>query len=356
MSNDLHQLLTSITCGALVSQASDLRSPYTSPLHAPPEHPICLDSELTVQEACAALAQHKISSAPIYNAEQGGFVGQIDYRDVVAYVLTIMHKVPHDKQQSFDADMDVKDVVKRALQQGHGSVPVRLLSNMSTNNPLVVVDASAPVLDAVEEFVRAKVHRVVVLDRSVEGKPTFLGVLSQSTVAALVATKLGKLSRHRPSEATWPIGDTSIGDLNLVQGDVISISPDDSVLEGLYQMHEQRISSIAILNKTPDGNDLWGSISMTDIKDVLGRKSGWARLMQPAKKFFIDIRNNQVLENAGHDSVPSFIVHPTTPLVTAVEKMVATHAHRVWVVENDGTGRRVVGVLTLSNVMPLLLK
>lgn len=48
--------------------------------HKSPLVPVCLDSHLTVQEGCAALAYHKISSAPIYDQALGGFVGKVQRR------------------------------------------------------------------------------------------------------------------------------------------------------------------------------------------------------------------------------------------------------------------------------------
>ncbi|KAJ1336192.1 hypothetical protein BSLG_007509 [Batrachochytrium salamandrivorans] len=317
----LHKMLTSISCKELLQYSQNIRSTSSSAF-APPEHPICFDSELTVQEACIALAKHRISSAPIYSASEGGFVGMLDYSDLVAYVLAVLHKIP--KAVNYDAEMDTSDIVKRAMTQGHTNVPVKLLANMSHHNPLVVVDASAPVLTAVEEFVRAKVHRVVILEKTSEGKPNFLGVLSQSSVAAYVASKFGKLSLDRLPESVWATGSKTIAELNLVQGEVISVLPEDTVVEALHRMHQAKISSIAIIGKMTDRCDMWGSISMTDIKDVLGRRRGWSQLLQTTKTFFTSIRNAQALENSGRDAVPSFVVHPSTLLITAVEKMLPT--------------------------------
>ncbi|KAJ8323977.1 cell separation during budding [Batrachochytrium dendrobatidis] len=350
--DSLRSLLGSITCKELMDRSKSMRSSNPTALNSP-EHPICFDSELTVQEACSALAKHKISSAPIYGSQEGGFIGMLDYRDLVAYVLAVLHKIPHDV--AYDAEMDTSDIVKRALTQGHANVPVKLLANMSLHNPLVVVDANSPVIDAIGEFVRAKVHRVVVLDKTTTGKPNFLGILSQSSINAFVALKFGKLSPDRLPNSVWSVGNKTIADLDLVQGEVISVLPEDTVVEALYRMHNARISSIAIITKTGDRDDMWGSISMTDIKDVLGRRRGWSQLLQPCKSFFTSIRNMQSLENSGRDSVPSFVVHPTTPVITAIEKMAATHTHRVWVVSADNRSQCVIGVLTLSNVMPLLL-
>jgi CBS domain-containing protein len=72
--------------------------------HRPPENPVCLDSSLTVSEGCAALSMHKISSAPVYDMNEGGFIGMLDFRDLITYVLEIFHKIPRP-QQSFDAEM-----------------------------------------------------------------------------------------------------------------------------------------------------------------------------------------------------------------------------------------------------------
>lgn len=111
-------------------------------------------------------------------------------------------------------------------------------------------------MDAVEEFVRARVHRCVILDKSSDGKPTFLGILSQSSVAALVASKFGKLSGSRLPGALWEQGNKTIEELGLVKKDVVGISPDDPVIEALYHMHEKHISSIAIIRRTPSGNEV----------------------------------------------------------------------------------------------------
>ena len=353
--NHLHQLLTSVTCKQLLNRETQL-VPYPTTF-VPPSAPICLDAELTVQEACAALAKHRISSAPVYSSEDGGFLGMLDYQDLISYVLAVLHKTPRE-DRTFDAEMEVKDVVKRAIMSGHGNVPVKLLSNISLKNPLVTVDADAPILDAVNEFVRAKVHRVVVLQKATdEQKPLFVGILSQSTVAAYMALKLGKLSVERSPELTWPNGDKSIQELGLVQGssEIISVTPDDAVIEALYKMHEHHISSVAILSRTD--NEFWGSISMTDIKEILGKKEGWSQLLQPAKKFFINLRDIQSMENFGRDAMPLYTVAPTTSLISAIEKMVATHTHRVWIADpSSQANRKIVGVLSLSNVMQRIIQ
>ncbi|KNC96474.1 hypothetical protein, variant [Spizellomyces punctatus DAOM BR117] len=343
----LYALLDSLTCGEVIKD----QDPAANKLGARPQHPLCLDSELSVSEGCEALAANRITSAPVYDANKGGFIGMLDYRDLVAFVLSVLHKVPKDPSP-VDVSMDVTDIVKRALVN-KSEVPIKLVSNLSHSNPLIPVQASASIRVAVEEFVRNHVHRVVVLQPE-NDTAHFAGILSQSAVAALVASRVGKLAgaADPTAKSMWATGNKTLQELGLVGKDIISVIPDDTVLEGLYMMHEHKISSVAIVERTEQGDNLVGSISMTDIKAILADRKGWRRLYERAFDFFTSMRFEQGLEAGGDDRIPTFTVHPETTLIATIEKMAATRGHRVWVVE----GSRAVGVVSLSDIMPLLLK
>ncbi|KAJ3283106.1 cell separation during budding [Borealophlyctis nickersoniae] len=360
MSDPLKDLLSSIQCGELITSPDSFSTPGTTR----PALPICLDSELSVQEGCAALAAHRISSAPIYDQKIGGFVGMLDYRDLVAYVLSVLRKVPKGGMD-VDAEMikrphhknhnnnlqEITDIVKRATTDPQG-VPIKLIGNLSQLNPLKHVQVTDSVLTAVQIMATSKVHRVVVLQNGQDGD-AFVGILSMSSVAGLVASKLGKLAR-KPGQPriVSEQGERTLEGLGLVKGDVISVLPEDSVLDALYVMHENSISSVAIVDRSvDDGQGLLGSLSMTDIKEILARRGGWRRLFDTCIKFFGEMRGEQGLLAGGDDRVPSFTVHPSTTLIAAIEKMAATRSHRVWVVEKIG---KVVGVVSLSDVMGVL--
>ncbi|KAI9098693.1 hypothetical protein DFS34DRAFT_642770 [Phlyctochytrium arcticum] len=344
----LATLLDTLTCSDIIKGSDGAGAGKTG---SRPQHPLCLDSELNVTEGCEALANNKISSAPVYDATKGGFIGMLDYRDLVAFVLSVLHKVPRDKTP-VDSSMDVKDIVRRALSN-KTDVPIKLVSNLSHANPLIPVQSGDKLRTAVEEFVRHRVHRVVVLEQQ-DGMAHFAGILSQSSVIGLVAARVGKLAGVTdPSEkCTWETGNKTIAELGLVGRDVISIIPDDTVLEALYVMHEHKISSVAIVEKTPSADNLIGSISMTDIKAILADRKAWRRLYERSFDFFTTMRFNQGLEAGGDDRIPTFTIHPTTTLISAIEKLAATRGHRVWVVE----GNSPVGVVSISDIMPFLLQ
>ncbi|KAI8920086.1 hypothetical protein DFJ77DRAFT_451055 [Powellomyces hirtus] len=344
----LDALLNTITCGDLMKT----EDPGGNKLGTRPTHPLCLDSELSVTEGCEALAANKITSAPVYDAVKGGFIGMLDYRDLVAFVLSVLHKVPKDLPP-IDATMEVTDLVKRALTN-KSEVPIKLVSNLSHENPLVSVQASAPVRAAVDEFSNNRVHRLIVLEPEADASH-FAGILSQSTVAALVASRVGKLAgKLNPKEkCIWPTGNKTLEEVGLVGRDVVSVIPEDTVLEALYTMHENRISSVAIVDRGEEGNELVGSISMADIKVILSDRKGWRRLYEKCYDFFASMRYEQGLEAGGDDRVPTYIVHPHSTLIATIEKLAATRAHRIWIVSGQ---TKLVGVVSLSDIMPLLLK
>lgn len=57
------------------------------------------------------------------------------------------------------------------------------------------------------------------------------------------------------------------------------------------------------------------------------------------------------LANGGGDRVPVFVIHPTTSVVSAMEKMSSTHSHRVWIVEGAD---KLLGVVTLTDFIKVM--
>lgn len=54
-----------------------------------------------------------ISSAPVFNSQSGEYIGMLDYRDIVDYVLTVFHK-KRLQPISEDEAIGISDIVQRA--------------------------------------------------------------------------------------------------------------------------------------------------------------------------------------------------------------------------------------------------
>lgn len=97
---------------------------------------------------------------------------------------------------------------------------------------------------------------------------------------------------------------------------------------GLYKMHVERISSIAVIDKQ---DNLLGNISVTDVKHVT-RTSQYPLLHKTCRHFISVILNSRGLET-GKDSFPIFHVYPSSSLARTLAKLVATKSHRLWIVQ-----------------------
>lgn len=220
-----------------------------------------------------------------------------------------------------------------------------LLKNLKhLTKPLVSVKKDAIILDILEDMIRSNVHRVVVLGDNKE----FLGVVSQSTIAALIVGKFGL--RKAKSDPFWPKGQESIAEAGVIERNIISCEPKATVMEALFIMHGENVSSVAILG--PSGQ-LAGNLSLCNVKHVLCDKSGWKKVFERCDDFFKSDRVEQSNERQGKAVSPNFTVHETCSVIHALEKIVATRAHRVWVVDDE---ERCVGLVSLSTMMKLLLQ
>ncbi|KAI8900487.1 hypothetical protein BC833DRAFT_581847 [Globomyces pollinis-pini] len=327
--NSLHQLLTTYTCEHLISDDSPLKSALLDYSYGP-KLPITLDSTLSMKDACDVLAKNRISSAPIFDNNSKTFLGQLDYFDLVAHILKVLTTISIDDRAN---SMTMGDIFKK---ENSTALP---LSGITTYHPLVVIQKSAPLLDLLDEFVRANAHRVAVFDGT-----TFMGIISQSALAAVIVSKFGL---RKESSVQWQTGQKSLEELKIIETEFVSVPPTASVMDVLLRMHLKKISSVAIVS----GKQLLGTISMSDVKTIFAELNGWKHLFANCLTFFKDLRNKQTMDHDGNDLMPTFTVHPTSSLISTMEKMTATHTHRIWVVDSH---QQVVGVVSLSSIIPIL--
>ncbi|KAL3893855.1 MAG: hypothetical protein SGCHY_005600 [Lobulomycetales sp.] len=255
----------------------------------------------------------------------------LDYKDLVTYVL------------------QVSDIVKMAVGNSDG-VNIKRVSNLSNQNPLVSIEEDKPLAEALKLFKQSRTQRIVVIKPS-ESSNQFVGVLSQSTIASFLTSKYGVLQTPRPEAGLWPEGEKSVADLGLVKGSVVSVTTHETVLDALKSMHDHNITSVALVDRSSGYDQLIGSVSMSDMKEVFSQRGGYKYLYDNVFKFFQKLRSSQGLENDGNDKAPVFVIHPSTSVISALEKMSATHGHRVWIVEGAD---KLVGVLSLTDIIGVM--
>jgi CBS domain-containing protein len=114
---------------------------------------------------------------------------------------------------------------------------------------------------------------------------------------------------------------------------VISINADARVIVALETMTSRGISSIAVVDSQ---KMLVGNISIVDVQYVARTSS--AHLLRSTCAHFLSVIKFEQGVRDGQDQVPVFAVSHSTTLAGTVAKLVATRAHRMWIVGNDQSG------------------
>ncbi|CAI2176459.1 4197_t:CDS:2 [Funneliformis geosporum] len=299
---------------------------------------IIIDGEATIEDACDILIKNNISSAPVYDNKSKTYVGMFDWADVMTYLLIVLKKKDIlEQQQKSDEELtsEFNDLLKLAIQCQ--PVPVKLASDLSNKNPFYSVFPETSLLQVVELF-GSGTHRVVVVDADGNMK----GILSQSRVVNYLYQNVMKFPKI---EQLFP---KTIKDLDIGRSTVISAQADSFVLDALTMMNKNSLSSIAIVN---DDGVLMGNISMTDVKYIL-RSYSHSLMWRTCKQFVNHVRIKQGLED-GQDRYPVFDVRLTSTLGYTIAKLVATKAHRVWVVDDR---MQAIGLVSLTDVLGIFAR
>src|SRR5436305_15128845 len=116
-------------------------------------------------------------------------------------------------------------------------------------------------------------------------------------------------------------------------------------------MTSRGISSIAVVDSQ---KQLVGNISMVDVQYVA--RSSSAHLLRSTCAHFLSVIKFEQGVRDGQDQVPVFAVYPSTSLAATVAKLVATKAHRMWIVgnNNDGTTSPPTGLV--NSTLPTALQ
>ncbi|RLL95742.1 hypothetical protein CFD26_103683 [Aspergillus turcosus] len=240
-------------------------------------------------------------------------VGTFDYSDLNAYLLLAagLTQPNEELRESYEE-------LARKAREGH-KIPLKDVKELSRNEPLTTLSASANLMTAVETF-GGGVHRVIVVDERNDGE--VVGIVSQFRLVKF----LWENGRSFPViDQLYP---QYLRDLGIGSREVISINGDKLLCEALQIMHSEGISSIAVVD---NHSNVVGNISTTDVK-LLTRSSSLPLLHNTCIHFISVILSARGLIE-GKDSFPVFYVNPGSTLAHTVAKLVATKSHRLWVTD-----------------------
>jgi len=149
-----------------------------------PEHIISLDSKCKLYDGFLALIQGNVLSAPVWDASVNKYIGFLDIRDLVSFVVYV-----YDDQKVQDnsrlEDLILHGVGQLKMKTTDGVT----VSYLSRRHKFITVSEN-DTLDTVTKILADQsVHRVPVLDET--GK--VVNIISQSSIVQILAKKCTKV-------------------------------------------------------------------------------------------------------------------------------------------------------------------
>ncbi|KZS87274.1 hypothetical protein SISNIDRAFT_419820 [Sistotremastrum niveocremeum HHB9708] len=303
-----------------------------------------IEADASVEAACESLLTHGTLCLAIKASQLSPngrpYSGLFDYADVNAF-LTLAATQHALTPEDLEENPRLSEILI-AAKSGH--VPVHLVGDLSDKNPLVLLQHDATLLDLLQVFSRGT-HRVLI--ETEDGRPA--GMVSD---LSLVGWFLAHCNDYPNLHSTL---EAAIAQLGLYTNHVVSLPADSVLLDAMKILSEQGLSSVAIVN--PLDGYLLSAVSVTDIGKIVVPSQSKAILTVPLGDFIKQIKEPAGADD-GVDRYPVYAVGLSSSLMFAMQKLVATNAHRVFVAEEAmeeqclvGTRGNLRGVISVVDVL-----
>ncbi|KAF1950241.1 hypothetical protein CC80DRAFT_554470 [Byssothecium circinans] len=270
--------------------------------------------DTTVEEATNILVRSGSPNVVLLREDKDSrtATGTFDYSDLNAYLLLVVGLAHPD-----EGDVASFDELAKKGREGK-PIPLKDVKDLGKKGPLITLPASADLTKAVEVF-GSGVHRVLVAE---DGTSNVVGILTQLRLVRFF------WDNRQSFPAVDKLYPRQIKDLNIGSHSVIAINGDKPLASALELMNSEGVSSLPVLDAQ---NNVIGNISHVDVR--LLTKSTSLPLLRSSCIHFISVILSERGVNDGQDSFPVFHVTPFATLAHTVAKLVATHSHRMWVVD-----------------------
>ncbi|KAJ2933050.1 hypothetical protein H1R20_g4039, partial [Candolleomyces eurysporus] len=287
---------------------------------------IFVDADSTVEEACDKLLSEDAPCLAVRSEQsdhdspnRSPYQGLFDFSDVNAFLTlaATRHTFSLDDTAPDPRQLKIVEAAKA------GRVPVHLVSNLSDKNPLISLPNDADVVSLLEVFARGT-HRVLIQASDHSGEP--IGMVSDRGLLAW----FDSYAKAKPSFRQYlanPIQPLPLPSLDIYTSVVAALST-ASVLDAMKLMSEEGVSSVAVIDE--ESGALLSAVSVTDIGKVVVPSQSNQILGAPLHQF-ISLVKAKDGRTDGADRYPVYSCTPSSTLQYAIEKLLATNAHRLFV-------------------------
>mmetsp|Transcript_29760 Transcript_29760/g.83142 ORF Transcript_29760/g.83142 Transcript_29760/m.83142 type:complete len:317 (+) Transcript_29760:86-1036(+) len=284
-----------------------------------PKEVVEFPSSNTPIDCFTVLTEKRILSAPVYDAESKEYIGFVDLRDLVSYVINA------EKSIEFSHN-SLKDIIAYVPKVAKVDVT---LSYLARRHRFHRVSIDATLLDVARALASSKTHRVPVFEND-----KIVNIISQSTIIAFLAKSL----KDMPN-----VTGANLGKLKIGSSPVIQCSASTPARNAFEILENTGRFGMAV---TGEGNTIITQTSAHDLKLWLRNPSS-EMLGLPIIQFLQRIRSQDL-----DIQVPVLSCSEKDSLGMVLLKLQATRAHRIYVLDAQFHPKFVV---SLSDVLRLLI-
>ncbi|KZT07022.1 CBS-domain-containing protein [Laetiporus sulphureus 93-53] len=289
---------------------------------------VTVDADTTVEDACELLLSKDIQCLAVNRRPNSSpssipYHGLFDFADVNAFLTlaATRHRLALDELREKPRIREILVAAKA------GKVPIDLVSNLSEKNPLETLPYDATLISLLAVVARGA-HRVLIKTESPSSE--FLGMVSDRHLLKWFTS----YAEQNPSFLHYlsnPLGSLALPSLYLYLS-VIAVKATDSVLDAMKLMSDEGVSTIAVIEE--DTGNLLSAVSVTDIGKIVVPAQSNQILSAPLHQFVSLIKEPDGSTD-GADKYPVYSVSPSNTLFYAMQKLLATDSHRLFVTDDS---------------------
>lgn len=319
---------------------------------------ISVDASETPLAGFKRIVDHHILSAPVFDQQSGHYVGFLDVRDLVSFVVfqaeeahkdaeakahqahqahATAHQGAHQAHQAHaPKETTLSSIFDSATKMYANPMDGITVSYLAKRNKFVPVHAEDSLARIVEILSSPSIHRVPVIDK----EDRLIGIISQSNIIQF-------LQKHK--DELGAVLSKTIEETQLGSRPVIPVSTKATALETFKVMGKYNKSGIAVIDNT---GRLVGNTSGSDLKLFLKNPEKYARAFAlPILDFLSLIRQMDVSET----KAPTITVSEKDTIGKVIGKLAATKIHRVFCAD-DASGYKPSAVISITDILKHIME
>lgn len=270
---------------------------------------VSIDMTTTLDQALQLLHRDNILSVPVYDHWNEKWVGILTVQDILSYIA---FKDFEEGKISSTFDNGVKPA-GNVIRDRNAILPIA-----------AITDSVADVLEPLSKEVHRMLVRLPVAPGTDDDREAELRLITQTDVLRCAVLL--------EDAASW---NSSIEELGLVKGGVVTITPQATALAGFQRMCQHDINAIPVVS---ENGKLMTVLSASDLRGLTSNLI--QRVTLPVLDFLKEARR-------GHVRRP-ITVSPSSSFQDAVNKILWGRVHRVIIVDDT---QKPIGIITSTDVI-----